>query len=304
MFQQHLAPVALFVFARPAHTRQTLDALLANDLASKTDLIVYSDGARAGADETAVQEVRDLIRALRGFKSVTLIERPRNYGLASNIISGVTETLNQFGQIIVLEDDLVTSPHFLDFMNQGLAKYRDKEKVASIHGYCYPVKDPIPELFFLRGADCWGWATWSRAWDCFESNGTKLLAELKQRDLIKEFDRGISYRVYSKMLKKQIAGRNNSWAIRWHASTFLNGMYTLYSRESLINNIGHDASGVHCAQNDHYGNHTHNSRIMLKDIAIVENADAVFAFRRFYESIRPSLLMAILGKLKQMVGMQ
>ena len=153
------APIALFVYNRPGHTQQTVEALLKNELAMESDLFIFSDAAKSSEIEVKVNAVREFIKSISGFRSLTIIERESNLGLANSIIDGVTNLCNEYGQVIVLEDDLVTSPFFLKYMNDGLNYYRDEEQVISIHGYIYPFDAKLPETFFLRGADCWGWAT-------------------------------------------------------------------------------------------------------------------------------------------------
>src|SRR5688500_18636202 len=146
---RELSPIALFAYNRPRHTRQTVEALSRNILAPESELFVFSDGAKNDAAVDLVKETRDYLSAIRGFKKVTIIERDKNYGLGKNIIAGVTEIINQFGRIIVLEDDLITSPYFLQFMNEALELHQPNTKVLSIHGYMYPVKKPVPDNFFL-----------------------------------------------------------------------------------------------------------------------------------------------------------
>lgn len=154
------APVALFVFNRPRHMERAVFALASNEFAAQTPLFVFSDGARDPDEQRNVDEVRRQAKNIAGFKSVTIVERDENIGLAASIVEGVSYLCEQYGSVIVLEDDLVTSPDFLRFMNQGLQLYAENSKVASIHGYAYPVTEGnIPESYFLRGADCWGWAT-------------------------------------------------------------------------------------------------------------------------------------------------
>jgi len=240
-----ITPIVLFVFARPDHTRRTLEALAANRFAAQSDLFIYADGARCQDEAGRVGEVRALARSTAGFHSCTVIERSANYGLARNIIEGVTEICDRYGRVIVLEDDMVTSPSFLAYMNDALERFAEDKRVASIHGYVYPVRQSLPEAFFLRGADCWGWATWSRAWKHFNPDGKFLLNELNRRGLIGKFDYNGAY-PFSRLLANQIKGKNDSWAIRWHASAFLAGMLTLYPGCSLIQNIGIDGSGTHC----------------------------------------------------------
>lgn len=237
-----LAPIVLFTYNRPEHTRLTLEALVKNELASDSDLIIYSDGPKDDAGAGKVQAVRNYLHTVNGFKSITIKEEEKNCGLANSIIAGVTEVVNKYGRIIVLEDDMVTSPYFLRYMNDALEIYQNEEKVISIHGYMYPVKAQLPETFFLRGADCWGWATWKRGWDLFEADGKKLQAELKSRKLFFAFNMNGSF-PFADMLEGQIQGRNDSWAIRWHASAFLKNKLTLYPGSSLLLNTGNDQSG-------------------------------------------------------------
>ena len=155
------APVALFAYNRKNMVEETVKSLAKNHGAEETDLHVYSDGWKGQTDEPAVIEVRAWLKTITGFKSVTIHEAEKNRGLGRSIIAGVTEMIEKYGEVIVLEDDLELSPWFLKFMNDGLNTYRDSEKVASIHGYLYPVKATLPETFFIKGADCLGWATGS-----------------------------------------------------------------------------------------------------------------------------------------------
>ena len=242
------APVVLFVYCRAAHTKQTVEALKCNPEAADTALIVYSDAPANAEMEPCVAEVRRYIRSITGFSSLKIFERERNFGLANSIISGVSEQLQQHGRLIVMEDDLVVSPFFLSFMNEGLRRYVDDDRVASIHGYMYPVDINLPETFFLEGADCSGWVTWLRAWLNFEADGRKLAAALQRRKLVKSFNLGGRY-PYFRMLRQQILGKNDSWAIRWHASAFLAGLVTLYPGRSHVANIGTDGTGSHCRTN-------------------------------------------------------
>ncbi|GAE83262.1 hypothetical protein JCM10512_1523 [Bacteroides reticulotermitis JCM 10512] len=159
------APILLFVYNRPAHTSQVVQSLQLNQLASESPLFVYSDAARTDEDVQAVEETRQLIREITGFASVTLIERDENWGLARNIIDGVTTQVNHFGQVIVLEDDLVVAPYFLQFMNDALETYRDEPSVGHIQG-CDFTQDPsLPDTFLIKWTGSWGWATWDRAWN-------------------------------------------------------------------------------------------------------------------------------------------
>ena len=200
-----LAPIVLFTYNRPVHTRQTIDALLKNEYASGSDLIIFSDAPKNDAAEDGVRQTRAYLRGITGFRSIKLIERAENMGLAANIIDGVTQVVNEYGRIIVLEDDLLTSPYFLKFMNEALTMYEQVEEVISVHGYVFPIKRKLPESFFIRGTDCLGWGTWKRGWDLFTPNGAELLNEIKARKLEWTFDFSGSY-PFIKMLGKQAEG--------------------------------------------------------------------------------------------------
>jgi hypothetical protein len=282
------APIILFVYARPEHTRRTIEALARNDLAEFSDLVVYADAARSDLDVESVKTVKTLIRSISGFRSVTLYERPTNFGLAKSIIDGVTEVLNTHERVIVLEDDLVTSPYFLTYMNNALELYAEDFRVVSIHGYFYPVSAVLPDTFFLPGADCWGWATWRRGWSCFNHNGAELLQEIKQRKLERFFDYEGNY-PYVQMLKNQVAGFNDSWAIRWYASTFLQEKLTLYPGRSLVLNIGTDGSGTHSDYSDSMNVILSSTPICLDKINIEPSVVARQAVVGFFKSRNLSL---------------
>ncbi|MBK8398690.1 MAG: glycosyltransferase [Leptospiraceae bacterium] len=290
-----LSPIVIFVYNRPLHTRHTIEALQKNELANESELFIYSDAPKNESIRESVEEVRAFIKSIQGFKKINIIEREKNWGLANSIIDGVTSIINEYGKIIVLEDDLVTSPYFLRFMNHNLDLYSGDDQVASIHGYVYPIND-LPEVFFLKGADCWGWATWKRAWNLFESDGNKLLQELYDKNLQKEADFNNSYG-YTQMLKNQIAGKNNSWAVRWYMSAFLKGKVTLYPGESHIENIGLDNSGTHCGVNTNF-NVTLTNNLNLDKIEIIENKEARLKFETFFKKLTPSLLKKISRKLR------
>lgn len=295
----HYAPIALFAYNRLAHVTQTVQALLRNPEARDSELYVFSDAANTAMAADPVAVVRHYLHGVSGFAAVHVIERPENYGLARSIIDGVTRLCERYGRVIVVEDDLVTSPHFLRFMNDGLNRYEHVGRVISIHGYQYPVTTSLPETFFLRGADCWGWATWKRGWDLFEANGRLLLRQLKERKLTHRFDFDGAY-PYTRMLKKQIEGKNNSWAIRWHASAFLRDKLTLYPGRSLVRNIGTDNSGTHCSTTGVYTGEVSDTPIQVDPIRVEEHAYAKEQIAAFHKASRPSIPMRILRRLTSM----
>lgn len=291
-----LAPVVLFVFARVDHTKRTLDSLAENELASQSDLIVYSDAARNQKEEITVNEVRALLKSIKGFRSVTVIERQTNYGLARNIIEGVTDVCKRFGRVIVLEDDLVTSPSFLCFMNAALERYQADKEVWHISGWNYPI-DPtgLGDAFFLRVMNCWGWATWADRWQHYEKNTEKLIAEFDRR-MIRKFDLEDSGVFWSQVLQNQ-RGRINTWAIYWYAAIFKNGGLCLNPTTSYVDNIGHDGSGTHGSNAAKiYSSELNKTSNPQLPAQIIENPIGIQRIMWFYEKIRPSLHQRIRWK--------
>lgn len=240
------APIALFTYDRPQHTRQTIEALLRNPAAASSDLHVFSDGPKTDAAEQRVRDVRAYLRTVDGFASVSLTERDRNAGLAVSVIEGVTRLSEEFGSVIVVEDDLQVAPGFLQYLNAALERYGDDPPVMQISGHMFPVELKIEEdALFLPFVTSWGWATWDRAWRKFDPTA-KGHAQLKaDPQLRRAFDMDGAYDYFS-MLEAQLEGRIDSWAIRWNLSVFMNGGMVLYPRKSLVENRGFDGSGVHC----------------------------------------------------------
>ncbi|MDD4535101.1 MAG: glycosyltransferase [Prevotella sp.] len=240
-----LAPILLFVYNRPQHVVDAVNSLLTNKEAVDSDLIVYSDAAKTDNDSDAVNEVRQYVHSINGFASVTIIERYENWGLARNIIDGVTTNVNQKGRVIVLEDDLVVSPYFLRFMNDALEVYKDEPRVGHIQACDYTGCLSLPTTFLIKWTGSWGWATWDRAWSHFNPDGKVLLQEIMDKKLNRKFDFDGTYR-YTRMLRRQTEGKNNSWAIRWNASLFLADILSLNVGRSLVSNSGFDGTGTNC----------------------------------------------------------
>src|ERR1700754_1030272 len=175
---QNLAPIALFVYNRPEHTRRTLSYLQKNVLADESRLFIFSDGPKTDADKAKVEEVRQMAKEVTGFKSVKVVTRKENLGLANSIISGVTKLVNEYDKVIVFEDDLLSSPYTLQYFNESLNRYAKDDKVMHIGAYMYDLPDKkLPETFFYRAATSWGWATWARAWKDFEPNIDQLISK-------------------------------------------------------------------------------------------------------------------------------
>ncbi len=278
--RNELAPIALFAYRRPNHLAKTLAALRANPEARNSILYVFSDAAKEVSSEEGVQQVRALLPLVKGFAKIELVLHSCNLGLSRNITEGVSAVLNRHDAVIVVEDDLVVSPFFLRYMNAALACYQDEDRVGSISGFSYPVA--APETFFIRGADCWGWATWRDRWHHYNPDGSKLLAQLNERGLADAFDLEGAM-AYTQMLEDQVAGRNDSWAVRWHASCFLRDLLILYPGRTLVQNVGNDGSGIHATTvDDSFTSDLSPEPVMLQRIPIAENVIARQAIRQFF----------------------
>lgn len=242
----NIAPIVLFTYNRPWHAKCTVEALKKNEFADKSELVIYSDGPKDEKDLGQVSKVRDFLHKISGFKAVEVIERDKNIGLANSVITGVTDVVNQYGRIIVLEDDLVSEPDFIKFMNMALDKYEEYNQVMQISGYMFDVDiDTKTDAIFLPLISSWGWATWKRAWEKFipDTEGYK---ELKNNKLLRQkFNVEGSYD-YFNMLESQLKGEVNSWAIKWYLNVFMRQGLTLFPKRSLVKNIGFDGSGTHC----------------------------------------------------------
>lgn len=277
-----LAPILLFAYNRPRHLQHTVEALAHNPLAQESELFVFSDGARTEDDREDVELVRSYIHTIEGFKTVHRIERDRNYGLAANIIDGVTDIVNRYGRVIVLEDDLVTAPGFLQFMNDALDTYADEPRVGHIQAYDFTQNPRLPETFLIKFTGSWGWATWQRAWQHFNPDGQYLLNELHRRHLTRRFDFNGKYG-FTRMLRRQVEGKNNSWAIRWNASLFLQDILSLNVGRSLVQNEGFDGSGTHCGADHLYEARLYKKRLRVEKISpVTENLEARKIFERYY----------------------
>lgn len=285
----------LFVYNRLNHTKRTLQALQKNKLASKSELFIYSDFAKNENDLEKVAKVREYIENIDGFKKIIICKRKKNTGLANSIINGVTKVVNEYGKIIVLEDDLVTSRYFLRFMNEALEAYKDEPKVASIHGYIYPIKN-LPETFFIKGADCWGWATWSNKWSVFERDGKKLLNKVKKKNIEREVNFNGAYN-YIKMLKNQTKGKNDSWAIRWYVSAFLKDMITLYPGQSYVQNIGFGSNATNTKTKTIFFKINLVNKFNFSKIAVNEDLVSRKKIENFFKSIKISLIEKIKSKI-------
>jgi hypothetical protein len=241
------APIALFVYNRPEHTRQTVMALQQCTQAGESDLFVFCDGPKKPEAEAAVRRVREYVGSIDGFATVTIIEQATNLGLARSIIGGITKLSGERGRVIVLEDDLAVSPHFLEYMNAALERYENDDRVMQIAGYMFPLHMRISEdALFLPFISSWGWATWSRAWRHFDRGEECFAGVLADPATRRQFDLNGRYK-YSKILRAQQRKKVDSWAIFWYVSVFMRKGLALFPKKTLVRNLGFDGSGVNCA---------------------------------------------------------
>jgi len=264
------------------HLKKCVESLLLNKLASESDLYIFADGAKTEVDQEPVKQVRNYLHSIKGFKIINITERTENWGLARNIIDGVTTIVKKYGRVIVLEDDLVVAPYFLRFMNDALEAYKNEPRVGHIQACDYTQDPTLPDTFLIKWTGSWGWATWERAWKLFNPDGLALLRELEERKLTKTFDFNGKYG-YTRMLRHQVEGKNNSWAIRWNASLFLKDVLSLNVGKSLVQNNGFDGTGTNCGSGRLYASNLWLEPLEVKPISpVVENQSARKVYERYY----------------------
>lgn len=294
-----VAPIILFTYRRAVHTRRCVESIKTSPLATESNLYIFSDAAKGGADVADVQEVRDYIKTITGFKSIVVEEATENRGLANSVIYGVGKVLEEHGRAIVLEDDLVLSPYFLSYMNEALEMYKDEEDVININSHVLSSPMTFRENFLISFANSWGWATWKRGWQYFEPDAQKLLAMIEGEGREREFDMGYHF---TRMLREQCEGKINSWAIRWNASLFVNRKLSLNVGHPLVVNGGFGEGATHCNTPDLfsvklYTNEIHPEKIKptVEDKTMRNRLRLTYILRTSYTN---KLRVAILSKLK------
>lgn len=251
-----LAPIAFFAYKRPDHTLKALTSLSQCKLAEESKLYIFCDAPKSPQDRESVQLVRDVVRSQQWCKEVEIINRESNLGLANSIISETTSLCEKYGRVIVLEDDLIVSPYFLEYMNDALTLYESNPKVMQISGYMFPVDiESDSDAIFLPFPTTWGWATWRESWKDFNRQTSGYEQLKKDKKLRKKFNLEGSYN-YFKILKYQIEGKVDSWGIYWYLNVFMAGGLTLFPVRSLVNNIGFDGSGTNCEVSSSYDENT------------------------------------------------
>lgn len=250
----NLAPIVLFVYNRPWHTRQTVEALQRCELASESELYIFTDGPKPNATEECrakIEKVRDYIHTIEGFKATHIEKSPTNKGLANSVIDGVTKIIKMYGKVIVLEDDLIVHPFFLRFMNEALDFYKNDKRIYSIGGFNYNVKFPNSysnDIYIVHRAESCGWGTWSDRWNGIDWTIADATSFFKSKRKQRLFNRGGDD--LSGMLQAQLNGEIDSWAIRWDYHLYKHNAYCLRPVNTLVLNIGFDGTGIHCGTMD------------------------------------------------------
>lgn len=241
------APIALFAFNRLDALKRTVDSLLTNAEARDSDLYVFVDGPRRDKEGEVdkVNSVREYVKSIKGFKSLSLRFSEQNKGLGPSIIAGVSDVIKKHETIIVVEDDLYCAPNFLSFMNQGLQRYKTEPRVFSVCGYSNKIKVPkeyISDVYFCVRSSSWGWGTWLDRWNSVDW-------ELAEWDICeknaKAFNKWGGSDCFG-MLKGWKEGRNKSWAIRFCYAQFVQDKLSVFPIRSKVANEGFDGSGTNC----------------------------------------------------------
>lgn len=290
------APIIVFAYKRADHLAEVLAALAANEGANRSELFIFCDGAKSAKDKADVLAARSVAHGASGFLKISVIEQKENRGLSASILAGVGEICDRYGHAIVLEDDVVPTPYFLGYTNAALDRYKDNEHVFSVGCHTFDAGLDLPETFFLNVPDCWGWAIWQRSWTTFNPDGSRLLSEILKRKEASHFDFDGVY-PYTTMLKDQVAGRNQSWAVRLYAHAFLTGKLVLYPKLSVTSNIGFDGTGTHGGANGYTPPRLTNSPISVLPITVEESAIARQAWKAALRvPPRPGLLRRLSAK--------
>jgi hypothetical protein len=291
----NISPIIIFTYNRLDHLDALIRSLKKNILFEKSKVIVYSDGPKNLIDVDRIKKIRIYLKKNLISNNSDIIERTVNLGLSKNVIGGISQAFKTYDQLVILEDDLEVSPFFLNYMNDALNLYSSAENVSSISGYMYPIdsKNFSSDYFFLKLVESWGWGTWKRAWNNFETDSIKLKNEIDKRKLVKEFNfsSGISY---YEMLKSNINGLNDSWAVRWYASTFLKNMNTLFPSKSFVKNTGVDDSGENCSYTTVYDTLVNfdykklekiDSSELLSDRLLVQSFFRKIKYKRYLDNV-------------------
>lgn len=298
-----LAPICLFVYNRPEHTKKTLEALHHNFLSDQSTLYIFSDGSKDNASQYDIEKtekVRKIIKEKNWCQKVIIKESKVNKGLAKSVIDGVTDILNEYEKIIVLEDDLITSKGFLKYMNDGLVEYEDEMQVMQVTGYNFPAKNILKRnsSLFLPIISTWGWATWKRVWN--NTNFDINSIDINSIDKYK-FNLNNSYN-YLKLLKKQLLNKTSSWGILFYYNVFIKNGIVLYPDKSLVKNIGWDSSGKHKAKYELYSMLNWDVEYCINSFGKPEVNEYVYSLITRYLHRKESIPSKIISRVRELLN--
>lgn len=280
-----LSPIVLFVYNRPEHTKRTVESLLNNTLVSKSTLFIFSDGAKNDKDKQNVDSVRDYIKTLKGFDKIEITEREKNLGLANSVIAGVSEVFKFYHKVIVLEDDMISSPYFLKYMNEVLNYFEDDQRIFSVTGYTFPIKIPKNyhhPLYIAPRASSWGWGTWKDRWEKVDWEISDYESFIKDKSQVKEFNKGGND--LARMLTNSLNGNIDSWAVKWSYAHFKNNAYCVYPVKSRVQNIGADKSGVHTSRTKKFDVEMEMNDVEIIDVKNLQpNEELLSNFKKFFK---------------------
>lgn len=293
------APIALFVFDRPLHTKKVVEHLKENIGSELSELYIFSDASRNIQTSKGVQDVREYIKTISGFRSLTIIEREHNFGLAKNIQDGVSFLCKTKGRVIVLEDDLLTSKTFLLFMNSALERYKNEKKVWHISGwnYSFPSRNSS-DAYFWRIMNCWGWATWHDRWVHYKKDPQELMSWDSKKK--KRFNLDGNYDFFIQV-EDNYYKKKNTWAIFWYATIFDNHGLCLNPKNTMVKNIGLDGSGENCGDRDIFNSQLHELSQYIWPYEIEEDTKTVADIIEFYKKITPSKIRLLAYKIKKAI---
>ena len=271
------APIVYFAFNRPLHTQRTLQAISECRHAENTALYIYIDGPQEGANETTlnnINEVKKIAEQKKWCGEVQIIAAEKNKGLFKSIVQGITETVNKHGRVIVIEDDVLVFPGFLNYMNTALDLYENNPEVMHVSAFTKAEFTNVPlqeSTFFYNHTTCWGWATWKRAWDKFTPDASAIKKACAQKGNLYYLNLDGTFEMFWG-LKAIADGKFQSWNTLWHSVVFLNDGLCLHPARSLVNNIGHDGSGTNCESDERFViNEVLQDDIIITPIPLVEN---------------------------------
>jgi hypothetical protein len=282
-----IAPIVYFAYNRPIHTRNTLQAISQCNLANESILFIYVDGPKANASDEVkqnIEEVKKIAAAQQWCKEVVINFSEENKGLFKSIVSGITKVVNEYGKVIVIEDDVLVFPGFLTYMNDALDMYESTPSVMHISGFALAEFSNVPvqeSTYFYNHTTCWGWATWKRAWDKFTPDPLAIKNAVSKKGNIRRLNMDGTYEFFWG-LKAIADGKFQSWNTLWQSTVFLNDGLCLHPKKSLVSNIGHDGSGTNCEPDEAFGkNEFQKDNLKINRIPLVENK----AIRKYYTTM-------------------